>query len=84
MPYKDPERKRDWERKHREQRNTQRRQQRLEPQRSPVVRQQMPDPVLAKDSGSGWKLILGLTVGIAVILLGAMAGVNAASMTRNQ
>ncbi len=77
MPYKDPERKRQWEREYREQRNVQRRQRRLEPQRSAVVHQQMPEPASpAKDSGGGWKLFLGLAVGIGVILLGAMAGVS--------
>ena len=82
MPYKDPERKRQWEREHREKRNARRIQRRLEPQRSAGVYQQMPDPAPAKDSGGGWKLFLGLTVGIAVILLGAMAGVNASSIGR--
>lgn len=76
MPYKDPERKRQWEREHRALRNAQRRQRCLEPQRDSAVPQQMHKPAPAKDSGSGWKLFLGLAIGIGVVLLGAVAGMG--------
>jgi len=75
MPYKDPERKRQWEREHRQQRNAQRKQRRLEPQRNSAGYQQMHEPAPVKDSRSGWKLFLGLAVGIGVILL-AVAGMG--------
>jgi hypothetical protein len=41
-----------------------------------VVYQQMRDPAPAEDPGGGWKLILGLAVGIGAILLGAVAGMG--------
>jgi hypothetical protein len=46
MPYKDPERKRQWEREHRQQRNAQRKLQRL-PARSghATVSKAEPDPI---------------------------------------
>lgn len=76
MPYKDPERKRQWEREHRALRNAQRRQKRLEPQRNSAAYQQMSEPAPARNSGTGWKLFLGLAVGIGAILVGALAGMG--------
>jgi hypothetical protein len=84
MPYKNPEHKRQWEREHREQRNAQRRQRRFETQRNLVVHQQLPAAVPAKDSASGWKTLLGLAIGMGVILLRAVAGVDTASTGRTQ
>ena len=34
------------------------------------------DPVTAQNQPSGWKVLLGLAVGVGIILLGAMAGIN--------
>ncbi len=76
MPYKDPERKRQWEREHRALRNAQRRQKRLEPQRNSAAYQQMREPAPSRNSGSGWKVFWGLAIGIGVILLSAVAGMG--------
>jgi len=91
MPYKDPERKRQWEREHREQRNAMRRLQRL-PARSghasvsnatsDVVaalrtrRKPAPDPASDQNPQGTWKTILGWAVGIGVVLLAAFAAVS--------
>jgi hypothetical protein len=45
MPTKTPERKRQWEREHREQRNARRRMQRLSVGMGPFVREPAPDPI---------------------------------------
>ncbi len=77
MPYKYPERKRQWERKHREQRNARRRAQRLTARsRHSNVFKPSPDPVSTQQQPDGWKVLLGLAVGVGIILLGAMAGIN--------
>ena len=77
MPYKDPERKRQWERKHREQRNSARRKQPGPPgsgQYAPP--KPTPDPVSTQHSGDGWKLFASIVVGIGVVLLGVLSGVR--------
>ena len=71
MPYKDPERKRQWEREHREQRNARRRTLRFS---AVVTPKPVPDPVPNQPPPSGWKNILGLAVGVGIIVLGALAG----------
>ena len=72
MPYKDPERKRQWEHEYREQRNARRQELRL---MGPTVfnLKYASDPPPSQ-STSGWKDILGLAVGVGIILLGAIAG----------
>lgn len=75
MPYKDPERKKQWEREHREQRNADRRKQRLAEQPKPDFPGLAPDPVADRPAKSGWKMIFGLAVGIGVVLL-AFTGVR--------
>ena len=91
MPYKNPERKRQWEREHREQRNAMRRLQRL-PARSghasvsnatsDIVaalrtrRKPAPDPASDRQPTSGWKVLLGFAVGLGVVLLAAVASVS--------
>lgn len=75
MPYKDPERKRQWEREHREQRNTRRRELRLAEQTISTPKP-MPDPIPSSPPASGWKHILGLAVGVGIIVLGALAGLT--------
>jgi len=64
MPYKNPERKRQWEREHREQRNARRRMQDVNARSG--RHQKSHDP---------WKTILGWAIGIGVVLL-AIGGVN--------
>ena len=76
MPYKDPERKRQWEREHREQRNARRRALRLTAQTF-VRRKPVPDPTPSQRP-SGWKNILGLAVGVGIIILGGLAGLGTA------
>jgi len=77
MPYKDPERKRQWEREHREQRNERRR------TAHPVVSSElssvempMPDPGSNQGSQDIWIALLGLAVAIGVVLLAVFAGVS--------
>jgi hypothetical protein len=84
MPYKDPERKRQWERQHRDQRIAQRRQRRLEVSNIPVVHGTVADPCPAKDSGDGWKILATLAAGVGIALLGAFAAVNRPNSSRGQ
>jgi hypothetical protein len=69
MPYKDPERKRQWECEHREQRNARRRALRLMSQ-TVVTPKPAPDPVPNQQPTSGWKVLLGLSVGVGIIIPG--------------
>jgi len=89
MPYKNRDRKRQWEREHREQRNAKRRIQRSVPwsgqptapgSTSQIaaalrnVRKPLPDPGSGQKLKTGWKEILGLAVGIGVVLVATFAG----------
>jgi hypothetical protein len=75
MPYKDPERKRQWEREHREQRNSARRKQPLAAgSRKCTVPKLAPDPISTQQSDDGWKVLASIAVGIGVVLLGLFAG----------
>ena len=73
MPYKDPERKRQWERKHREQRNARRRALRVA-ETTATPRNFVPDPAPTRQPTGGWKDILGLAVGVGILLAVALAG----------
>lgn len=73
MLYKDPERKRQWEREHREQRNAKRRQKLLN---VPIPQEAVSASVPAKDSGSAWGALAPLALWVGLALLGAFAGVN--------
>ena len=76
MPYKDPERKRQWEREHREQRNERRRSARPAVHSEPSsLGMSMPDPASDEESQGAWIVLLGLAVAIGVVLLAAFAGV---------
>lgn len=77
MPYKDPERKRQWEREHREQRNAARRNKPL-PTASgqSAVPKPRPSPISTQQSDDGWKVLASIAVGIGVILLGLFAGTD--------
>ena len=77
MPYKNPERKRQWEREHREKRNAMRRMQRLNARSGHQnVSNPAPDPVLDQRPKGTWSTILGLAVGIGIVLLAAIAGTD--------
>ena len=84
MPYKDPERKRQWEREHRQQRNTQRRQRPLEPETAPVMPKPVHDPVSVQHSGNGWTIVAAMAIGVGIALFGALTGVNIPSGGRGQ
>jgi hypothetical protein len=75
MPYKDPERKRQWEREHREQRNARRRALRVTAQ-TVVTPKPVPDPPTSHQHTGGWKDIFGLAVGVGILMLAAFAGTN--------
>jgi len=74
MPYKDPERKRQWEREHREQRNAQRRRSHWDKRTISIASNAAPDPISVKETKSGWKLVVGLALAFGVMLLGAFMG----------
>ena len=73
MPYKDPERKRQWEREHREQRNARRRALKLvvQPAVSPKAGL---GPRPNDQPASGWKVLASLVVGVGIALVLALAG----------
>jgi len=73
MPYKNPEDKQKWEREHREQRNARRRIQGARSAR--IVAKPAHDPISDQEP-STWKSILGWAVGIGVVLLVAIGGIN--------
>jgi hypothetical protein len=76
MPYKNPERKRQWERENRGQRNARRRTQRLNARSGQqIIAKPLPEPVSDQKSHDTWKTILGWAIGIEVVLL-AIGGVN--------
>jgi hypothetical protein len=85
MPYKDQERKRQWERQHRERRNARRKMLRLNAGSvHQSVSKPAPDPVSDQKSQVTWMTILGWAIGIGVVLLAAIGGVNppASSLAR--
>jgi len=75
MPYKDPERKRQWEREHREQRNARRRtlQLAVSPRRS-RYETSMSDPITDERSDSGANLIPVLIIGFTFLVMLLVAG----------
>jgi hypothetical protein len=76
MPYKNPEDKRRWESEHRPQRNTQRRAQRSGTMIPPLALNTAPDRVSGQEAKKGWKVLLGLAIGFASALVGALSGVR--------
>lgn len=94
MPYKDPERKRQWERDHREQRNANRRKQQLATRSGrhdaskslsdtavasrASLWEPAPDRVPDQKPKSIWRTLLGFGVGIGVMVLGAWLGASVA------
>lgn len=69
MPYKDPQRKRQWEREHREQRNARRRTIRLAART--VNPKAVPDPAPNQQPTGGWKVLVGLALGLGIALVAA-------------
>ena len=75
MPYKDPERKRQWEREHREERNARRRAQPLNAQIRAMPPMAAPEPISGPKREGNWKSIGALVVSVGVVLFAALAGV---------
>ena len=82
MPYKDPERKKQWEREHRHERNARRRQQKASAQ----LRATLPNPpsrlTSSREATSNWRSIGGLVVGLGLVLLAALGAANIPSEVR--
>ena len=76
MPYKDPERKRQWEREHREQRNAKRRMRHSGKRATSIAPNPAPDWIRNQEAKGDWKAILGLAVGFGVVLLAALGGID--------
>ena len=82
MPYKDPERKRQWEQEHREQRNARRRAQRLAIRlQKPSVPKTALTRIYIKKPQSIWTVvakIAGIVLAVGIGLLAGGDGVSAA------
>jgi ferric-dicitrate binding protein FerR (iron transport regulator) len=81
MPYKDSERKRQWERDHREQRNARRRMQHLAGRSRPIVTNATPDPISRQEPRSTWKIVAGIGAFGLAVALGVLAVLGGASTT---
>jgi len=76
MPYKNPERKRQWEQEHREERNARRRKQPL------TIRSPVHDPLSLRESTAGWTVVAGiggLALALGMALLAAWRGESRSS-----
>ena len=77
MPYRNPERKRQWEQQYREQRNARRSMQRLGTRSGHLITPKPePDRISEQESQDTWKTILGWAMGIGVVLLAVIGGAN--------
>ncbi len=76
MPYKNPDRKRQWEHEHREQRNEQRRLRRVEVKSSSVTPNAAPDTVSFDQGKSAWKGIIAFGAAVAVVAIAVFSGIN--------
>jgi hypothetical protein len=76
MPYNNQEDKRRWETEHRERRNAQRRAQRSGTMTRPLALSPKPHPVSSQEARNGWKMLLGLAIGFAGALVGALSGAH--------
>jgi hypothetical protein len=75
MPYKDPERKRQWEQEHREQRNARRRTPRVAVSPiGPGFETTMPGPITDDRSDSSANLIPVLVIGFTFLVILLVAG----------
>jgi ferric-dicitrate binding protein FerR (iron transport regulator) len=78
MPYKDPERKRQWEREHREERNARRRMW-FAARSEPIAPKPTPDPIPAKEPTSAWRVVAGIgacVLAVGIALLAAWGGAS--------
>ena len=76
MPYKDPERKRQWEQEHRGERNARRRKQPL------IVPYRVHDPLSLRETTAGWTVaaaIGGVMLTVGMVLLAAWRGESRSS-----
>jgi len=69
MPYKDPERKRQWEREHRTQRNATRRKARVGAgSGQPEIRKSPPEPISDyQQPSTGWNVVAGIVSLVLVV-----------------
>jgi ferric-dicitrate binding protein FerR (iron transport regulator) len=75
MPYKDPERKRQWEREHREQRSASRRAVRLSTRSGqPQIPSRAPGPILTQEPEDDWKAAAGIGAFALAVLISLFAG----------
>ena len=75
MPYKDRERKRQWEREHREQRNARRRTPHLAVHPEPSsVEVPMPDPISGQEREPGVNMVVFLAMEFMLLLLMLFTG----------
>jgi hypothetical protein len=76
MPYKDPERKRQWEREHRPERNARRRKAQLGiGSGQPEIPKPAPDPL--SEPSTGWNIVAGifsLLLAVGMILIARWSG----------
>jgi hypothetical protein len=73
MPYKDPQRKKQWESDNRERRNAQRREQRKETAKNEFPPTRAHDPT-AEQGKSAWKFIAGVLAVLGLPILLALIG----------
>ncbi len=76
MPYKDPERKKQWEREHRAERTARRKRQRVSARMEFAAPKPAPDPASDQKPRSRWKAFLGLAIGLGFVLLATLAGIG--------
>jgi uncharacterized membrane protein len=77
MPYKDPERKRRWEREHREERKRKATKSVFPAHMPSSAARPAPDPISNQELGSAWNVMAGIIVfalGVGIALLAAWSG----------
>lgn len=75
MPYKNPERKRQWEREHRSRRHEQRRVRRLQT-KEVVVPTPVPNPISIEQRASGCKGIIAFGIAVGLFTISVFSGIN--------
>jgi hypothetical protein len=68
MPYKDPERKRQWEREHREERNARRRKRYIEGPAIPIAPTTSHDPISNEDLQNAQLIVAVIGIGVVLSL----------------
>ena len=79
MPYKDLERKRQWEQEHRDQRNARRRAHRIAMRVQPSVPKTAPDPISDQKPQSIWTVVAKIAGFALAVGIGLLAGASGAS-----